>query len=112
MFSLLILFAASFIVASGSMVIKGDVITSLALIVFGAMFLAKTLMTKSLSVMIPMGFPSWLVIITQPNPCFSISSATLLMGSSSFIVMTGLLIASFTSILADLNPMSDNVLAS
>jgi len=107
MFNLLILLAASLIVASGSIVINGEVITSLALTESGLAFLAKTLATRSLSVIIPRGFPSLLVTIMHPKPCSSISSATLFAGASSVMVMTGLLITSLTSSREDLNPISD-----
>ena len=106
MLSLLILLAASLIVSSGSMVISGVVMTSFAFRVSGFRFLASTLITRSLSVIIPMGFPSLLVTTMQPRPCLSMSFATLFVVASSFMVITGLLMTSLTSI-GDRNPMSD-----
>ncbi len=105
MFSLLILLAASVMVASGSIVSKGEVITSLALSASGLRFLAKTLTTRSLSVIIPSGFPFLLVTITQPRSSLSMSSAARFTGAASSMAITGLLMTSFTSIF-DLRPIS------
>src|SRR4030043_1600014 len=92
----LILLAASVIVASGSIVISGVVMTFLALIVSGFLFLAKTRTTRALSVIIPSGFSSLVVTIMQPHSRLSISSATLLAGVFSSAVTAGLLITSLT----------------
>lgn len=70
-------------------------------------FFARTLPTRSLSVIIPSGFPSLLVTIMHPSSCLSISSATLFTGAFSSMVTTGLLITSLTSSRDVLNPISD-----
>ena len=62
MSSLVILLAASLMVASGSIVTSGVVMISLPLMVSGLRFLAMTLMTKSRSVMMPIDFPALLVL--------------------------------------------------
>src|SRR3972149_7666349 len=106
MSSLLILLAASLIVASGSIVTNGEVMISFAFTASGLRFLARTLTTKSRSVIIPRGFPSLFVTITQPTLFSSMRRATLFEAASSSVVTTGLLITSLTSILV-LNPISD-----
>ena len=106
MSSLLILLAASLIVASGSMVTTGEVMMSLAFMASGIRFFERTLLTRSLSVMMPMGFWDLFTMITQPRLCSSMTLATLFEGASSSKVTTGLLMASLTSILV-LIPISD-----
>src|SRR3989304_1140279 len=106
MLSLLILLAASLIVASGSIVTNGEVMISLAFTASGTRFLAKTLITKSRSVIIPTGFNALLVTITQPKALSAMRLATLFEGASSSKVTTGLLMTSLTTILV-LNPISD-----
>lgn len=105
MFSLLILLAASLIVASGSIVMSGEVMTCLALRVSGLRFLARTLTTRSLSVIIPRALPCLLVTIMQPKSSLSMSSAARFAGADSSMATTGLLMTSFTSIF-DLKPIS------
>src|SRR4030067_34535 len=106
MSSLLILLAASFIVASGSIVTTGEVMNSAALVVPGDTFFARTLTTKSRSVMIPMGFPALFATTTQPTLLSTISLATLFADASSSVVTTGLVMTSLTIILV-LIPISD-----
>src|SRR4030067_2483364 len=106
MSSLLILLAASFIVASGSIVTNGVVMISLAVTLPGVRFLARTLSTKSLSVIIPIGFPALFVTMTQPKLFSCIRLAMWFEGASSAVVTTGLLMTSLTTILV-LNPISD-----
>src|SRR4030065_2755006 len=106
MLSLLILLAASLIVASGSIVTNGEVMISLAFTVSGLRFLVRTLRTKSRSVIIPMGFPALLMIITQPKSFLSMMLAILFEGASSSNDTHGLLMASLTNIFV-LNPISD-----
>ncbi len=62
----LIRLAASMRVSSGSIVMRGDVITSLAVSLLGWIFFAKTRVTKSLSVIMPRGFPSLVVTMMPP----------------------------------------------
>src|SRR3972149_4975056 len=106
MSSLLILLAASFIVASGSIVTTGEVMNSAALVVLGTMFFARTLTTKSRSVMIPRGFPALFATTTQPTLLSPMSLATLFDDASSSVVITGLVMTSLTIILV-LIPISD-----
>src|SRR4030043_2225674 len=106
MLSLLILLAASLIVASGSIVTNGEVMISLTFTASGTRFLAKTLITKSRSVIMPTGFPALLVTTTQPNWLSAMRLAALFEAASSIKVTTGLLVTSLTTILV-LNPISD-----
>lgn len=105
MFNLLIFLAASVMVASGSIVSRGEVMTSLALRVSGLRFLAKTLTTRSLSVIMPSGFPCLFVTMMQPISSLSMSSAARFARAASSMVITGLLMTSLTSIF-DLRPIS------
>jgi hypothetical protein len=79
---------------------------SFAFTVSGLRFFAKTLITKSRSVMMPIDFPALLVTITHPKSSRSIAAAAKLEAEFSSIVTTGLLITSRTSIFV-LNPISD-----
>ena len=106
MSSLLILRAASVIGSSGSIVTKGVVIISFAFRVSGLTFFAKTLTTRSRSVIMPIDFPFLLVTIMQPKSFVSIESAAVSEVASSSMVITGLVMTSLTTILV-LNPISD-----
>ncbi len=98
--------AASLITASGSIVTRGVVMTSLAFLVSGFWFLATTRLTMSRSVIMPMGVPILFWTITAPRLFWSMISAALLEVSFSSIVTTGLLMMSRTNILG-LKPISD-----
>src|SRR3990170_7051482 len=103
---LLIILAASFIGASGSIVTSGKVMNSMAFALSGATFLARTLTTRSRSVIIPIGLPALFVTMTQPTLLSSMSLATWFADASSSVVTTGLVMTSLTSILV-LIPISD-----
>ncbi len=81
--------AASFTVAPGLMLATGFDIVCATFSSDGRTFLAATLCTMSLSVIIPAGIPDLSTMITQPMSCLPISLDTPATVSVSFAVIGG-----------------------